>query len=176
MFTAIKTFFSPAPYQAEAHNVYVSLVTQARRPFFYTEGAVADTLDGRFDVIALHLFLVIHRLRREPSLEAGEFARALQEVFFSDMDRSVREMGVSDTGVGKRVKQMAQAFYGRLQAYEQAVANPQAFKECLKRNLYRDTSISQDALRAVADYCARTMESLKAQNADTLLRGELNFS
>lgn len=176
MLSAIKSLFSPAPYQPEAHAAYVTLVTQARQPFFYEDYAVPDTIDGRFDVVVLHLFLVIHRLRREPALAAGEFARALQEAFFADMDRSVREMGVSDTGVGKRVKQMAQAFYGRLQAYEQAINNPDAFKESLKRNLYRNMDIAPKHVREMADYCAHIVDLLKTQDAQTILQGTLRFS
>lgn len=176
MFSAIKSIFSSPPHQNEAHSAYVAIVTQSRQPFFYKECAVADTVDGRFDVVVLHMFLVIHRLRREPSLAAGEFARALQEVFFADMDRSVREMGVSDTGVGKRVKAMAQAFYGRLHAYEQSLSNADAFKQSLKHNLYRDAEIAPEPLKEIVKYAQQMGELLKKQDAEAIIRGQLRFS
>jgi len=176
MLAAFKTLFSAPAYQQEAYAAYVTLVNQSRQPFFYTECAVADTLDGRFDVIVLHLFLVSHRLRKEENEEAGEFNRILQEAFFADMDRSVREMGVSDTGVGKRIKKMAQAFFGRLQAYSNGLANSFTFKESLRRNLYREAEVSDAELQKVHDYCMRTLSVLDAQDAASIMRGEVRFS
>jgi cytochrome b pre-mRNA-processing protein 3 len=175
MFSALKTLFSTPAYQMEAARAYVTVVNQSRQPFFYAEYAVADTLDGRFDVIVLHLFLISHRLRKEQSEEAGEFNRVLQEAFFSDMDRNVREMGVSDTGVGKRIKAMAQAFFGRLQAYSNGLTGSVDFKESLRRNLYREASVSDAQLQAVHDYCVRTLTVLDTQDAQSIMRGEIHF-
>lgn len=172
MFSALKKLLSPAPYQAEAHKAYASLVAQARTPAFFTACKIPDTLDGRFDAIVLHMFLVLHRLQGVEPL----FTRALQEAFFYDMDRGLREMGSTDTGVGKRVKQMVQAFYGRLQAYEQAIADEAAFEEALARNLHRGHAPDGDALRAAAAYVTRNLAHLNAQDAAEILRGEVRFS
>lgn len=137
MLAALKSLFSAPAYQQESHALYLRVVEAARQPKFYTDYAVPDTLDGRFDMIALHMFLLTHRLKKENTPEALELFRAVSEVFFADMDRSLREMGSSDTGVGKRVKNMAQAFYGRQLAYQTAVGDEAAMAEALLNNLYR---------------------------------------
>ena len=142
----LSRLFSPPPFQQEAHTAYSVLVTRARDPFFYTECAVPDTLDGRFDVIVLQLFLVLSRLKDEADPRAALFSRALQEAFFTDMDRSIREMGVSDTGVGKRIKKMAEAFLGRLHAYEASKNDSALFREHLAKNLYRASAPGEATL------------------------------
>src|SRR5271156_4707651 len=98
MLTAIKHIFTPHPSKQQAHDAYLAIVAQSRDPVFYTDWHVPDTLDGRFDVIVLHMFLALTAHEKD-----AEFCRALSEFFFADMDRSLREMGVGDTGVGKRV-------------------------------------------------------------------------
>src|SRR5260370_325170 len=109
MLSALKSLLTPSPLHQQPHTAYLRIVAQSRHPIFYSTWQVEDSIDGRFDVIVLHMFLVLSRCE-----EDAAFCRMLSEIFFSDMDRSLREMGVGDTGVGIRVKKMAQAFYGRL--------------------------------------------------------------
>src|SRR5579885_2019728 len=99
-----------------AAALYRAVVAQARAPAFYVAYGVPDTLDGRFDLIALHMFLVLHRLKSDT--DASTVSQALFDIMFDDMDRSLREMGVGDLGVGRRVRAMAEALYGRMAAYE----------------------------------------------------------
>jgi cytochrome b pre-mRNA-processing protein 3 len=121
------------PLRIAAHRAYVAIVAAARAPVFYAEHGVPDTLDGRFELIALHAFLVLHRLKGE----AGkEFGQALFDVLFADMDRTLREMGVGDLSVGKQVKAMATAFYGRIAAYQSGLAGEADLADMLKRNLF----------------------------------------
>ncbi|MGB1548449.1 MAG: ubiquinol-cytochrome C chaperone family protein, partial [Alphaproteobacteria bacterium] len=96
-----------------ARTLYTQIVAQARRKEFYTAGGVPDTLDGRFEMLALHAFLVLYRLKR---LDADELAQALFDMMFADMDENLREIGVGDLSVDKRVKRMVSAFYGRVVA------------------------------------------------------------
>lgn len=167
-----KKIFLPDPFQVPAHEVYIALVGQARKPFFYQEYGVADNLDGRFDVIVLHIFMLTQRLKNE----SPEFIRAVWEVFFSDMDRSLREMGASDTGVGKRVKKMAQAFYGRIDSYEKTIANTAEFKESLKRNLYRGAEVGETQLSSLVSYISRNLEHLQKQDVQHIIKGDLSFA
>ncbi len=167
----IKNIFAPDPFQLPAHQAYVSLVTQARQPVFYQEYGVADTLDGRFDVIVLHMFLLTKRLENKKL----EFLRAIWEAFFSDMDRSLREMGASDTGIGKRIKKMAQAFYGRISSYEATLDTESEFKESLKRNLYRNMEATDLQLDSITRYVKRNLQNLQTQDLEYLIKGELNF-
>ncbi len=148
IFSALKKIFSPAPEKLAAHDAYIKLVEQSRNPVFYEQWGVDDTVDGRFDVIILHIFLLTKQLKNEQP----EFVRAVWEVFFSDMDRSLREMGASDTGIGKRIKKMVQAFYGRIAIYEETIGNDAEFAEALRRNLYRGGEVSSEQISAVIDY------------------------
>src|SRR3954469_15658400 len=100
MLAAFKQLFSLSPLKQQAYTAYVQVVEQARNPVFYKQWQVEDTIDGRFDVIVLHLFLMLSRLgQEEVNAEAQDFSRYISEAFFADMDRSLREMGVGDTGV-----------------------------------------------------------------------------
>lgn len=176
MLSVLKKLLSPAPLTHEAHAIYVALVEQARNPWFYEKQGVADTVDGRFDVIVLHIFLVIHRLRGEQSQDAAHLARALSEVFFSDMDRNIREMGSTDTGVGKRIKNMAQAFYGRLSAYENGMMSSENLRAALKNNVYRASSDIPDVqLAEMEHYIKRNRDQLASQPLQELLAGRIRF-
>jgi cytochrome b pre-mRNA-processing protein 3 len=137
---------------------------------FYNELGVADTLDGRFDVIVLHLFIATRRLQKD----SPEMLRAIWEVFFSDMDRSLREMGASDTGIGKRIKKMVQAFYGRIDTYDQTYGTDE-FAESLKRNLYRGAEVSEAQLAKITNYIKTSIEYLETQSTASILLGELKF-
>ena len=96
-------------------TLYGTIVAQARLPAFYREYGVADTVNGRFDLLVLHLSLVFDRLAEEPgSREAGQ---ALFDRFCQDMDHNLREMGIGDLSVPKEMQRIGQAFYGRAQAY-----------------------------------------------------------
>src|SRR5579872_2540512 len=90
--TFLRTWFPflwPSSTRQAAQSLYIALVRQSRKPFFYTTWGVADTIDGRFDLIVLHVFIALHCLKREPGQEA--LCRMLQEALFDDMDRSLRE-------------------------------------------------------------------------------------
>ena len=163
MLSALKQYFAPS----------VQIVAQARQPVFYSQWQVDDTVDGRFDVIILHLFLVLSRLENDGD---PSFSQCLQEAFFADMDRSLREMGASDTGVGIRVKNMAQAFYGRMKAYREAMGDETALAEALKRNVYREKPIKAEIVASLAAYMGRNIRALQQQPLETLHKGILRFS
>jgi cytochrome b pre-mRNA-processing protein 3 len=173
MISALKKIFAPQPYQQEAHQLYVTLVEQARAPLFYSEYQVPDTIDGRFDMIVLHVCLLCKRLRDIDSDASIELSRALMETFFADMDRSLREMGSTDTGVGKRIKKMSQAYFGRLQAYDDAWGNTTALKDALKRNLYRNAEVSNSSLDTLTSYTIHRTEQFGTLSMDLLAAGKL---
>src|SRR5450432_4115159 len=128
------TLFRPDPNAAPAARLYDAIVSQARQPDFYAAGGVPDSIDGRFEMIVLHAYLVLRRLRGAGEV-AEPLAQALVDRLFADMDASLREMGAGDLGVGKRVKRMATAFYGRVAAYE-AGDKRGDMAEALARNLF----------------------------------------
>ena len=123
-------------------QIYYKCLLASRRPEFYTKFKVADTFDGRFDMLCLIISVFIHKLTREPE-KTKEFSQILFDVMFEDIDLTLREMGAGDLGVGKRVKIMSENFMGRLIKYSQSLENKNAFllARALSRNLYRQDSI-----------------------------------
>ena len=159
-----------------AEAVYGSIVRQSRRPDFYTRLGVADTLDGRFDMICLHAALVIRRLTVEGG-SGPEVAQKVFDVMFRDMDHSLREMGVGDLSVGKHIKRMAKAFYGRAAAYEQGLAEGHdVLVGALQRNLYRDVEPTDAQVDAMATYTERQAAALEGKSLDDILEGTLGFT
>jgi cytochrome b pre-mRNA-processing protein 3 len=162
-------------HDGAARMLYDRIVDQARRPEFYKTWGVPDTVDGRFEMIALHAFLVLHRLKRGGE-GAADLAQALFDVLFVDMDVSLRELGVGDLGVGRRVKAMAQGLYGRMAAYEAGLEQgPATLAAALKRNLYGTVEPCDLELRAMAVYLSREATGLQAQDLDSLIAGRLDF-
>ena len=162
-----------APAPAEA--LYLALVRQAREPAFYAAHGVPDTLDGRFDMIVLHATLVLLRLKAAGA-SAGPLAQALFDILFADMDRSLREMGVGDMGVGKRVKQMGKAVYGRLAAYESGLAGEDAALEAaVARNLYGTVMPVPADVAAMGRYMRAAMAGLARQSLGDLAAGKVAF-
>ncbi|MCA3262736.1 MAG: ubiquinol-cytochrome C chaperone [Telmatospirillum sp.] len=161
-----------------AQLLYLALATQARDPYFYAVAGVPDSLDGRFDAVALHAFLVLNRLKRDPDLRAAALAQNLVDFFVADMDRSVRELGVGDMGVARRVKQMAQALYGRAAAYDQALvaADDALLTTALARNLYGTReNVPPGEVALVARYVRAAAAALAVQPLDALVGGQIVF-
>jgi cytochrome b pre-mRNA-processing protein 3 len=126
-----KRLFVKKPDTAQA--LYGAIVASARQPKFFAQWEVPDTVDGRFDMIVLHMFLILQRLKTD----APAMCQNLTDHFFTDMDRSLREMGVGDLSVGKKVRKMAEAYHGRLNAYAAGVEQgEQILIEALQRNVY----------------------------------------
>ena len=171
----MRSLFRRNPLKEAAERAYDAVVGQARRPEFFTLCGVPDTLDGRFELICLHAFLYLHRLKHE-SPPAGELGQAFFDGMFADFDRSLRELGTGDLSVGREVKKMAQSFYGRIQAYEGGVQGGDAgLGEALSRNLFGTVSVSPDAVAMMAVYLRREAAGLRGQSRDQLLSGRVSF-
>jgi cytochrome b pre-mRNA-processing protein 3 len=152
-------------------EIYNRCVAQARRPEFYRLLAMPDTLDGRFDLLLLHILMVMRRLGAEIKVKQQLF-----DLMFADMDRSLREMGVGDMSVGKKIKPMISAFYGREQAYEKALGESDAaLQDVLNRNLYAAAAIEPDILRQMAGYVRRSILALEKQPLPDLVSGHVEF-
>lgn len=159
--------------EAAANQLYGAIVGQARRPAFYGAGGVPDSLDGRFELVALHVYLVLRRLK---GAEAGAqaLAQELVDLFFADMDASLREMGAGDLGVGKRVQTMAAGFYGRIAAYDGA-ASSDGIARALKRNLYGTVDASAEQIAAMATYVSRAQALIAALPLSEIASGRPRF-
>lgn len=154
--------------------VYGELHKQARNRWFYEVVNVPDTIDGRFEMLTIHVFLWINRMKQEQNYkQAYEPAtEKLLEIMFDDMDAALREMGVGDTGVPKRIKAMAEALYGRLEAYENALESKEAVHTALKRNVYNSEGTESDVNRLQL-YLGYIADHLNSKNPDRLAEGSL---
>jgi cytochrome b pre-mRNA-processing protein 3 len=159
-----------------AMELYSSVVAQARQPYFYTDLAVPDTPDGRYDMIMIHAFLLLHRLKRDlPNTK--EISQALFDIMFEDMDKSLREMGAGDVGIGRRIKEMAKAFYGRIAAYDEGLnRDDDSLDIALQRNVYRQSSVKNEQVSALGSYIRREAVNLSEQPTEALLSGRLSFA
>jgi cytochrome b pre-mRNA-processing protein 3 len=171
----LQTFRRPIE-AAVAEKLYRVIVEQARQPAFYSDLGVPDTPDGRYDMIVAHLVLVLRRFRGAHS-ETKKLAQALFDLMLADMDQNLREMGVGDLAVGKRVKGMAMAFYGRLAAYGAALRDDDsaALQAALSRNLYRKAMPEFAQVAAVAVYLRREAARLDGEPIEALVAGRLRF-
>lgn len=169
------SFFKANPVQHAAELAYHRVVEQARQPGFFTAGGVPDTVDGRFELICLHAFLYLHRLKRERPGSA-DMGQRFFDVMFLDFDRALREMGTGDLSVGREIRRMAEAFYGRIAAYEQGLAGGDAMLQpALARNLFGTAAPSEVQLAALADYVRREAAALDGRDAAALLAGDIVF-
>jgi cytochrome b pre-mRNA-processing protein 3 len=157
------------------HLVYGALVAQARRPVFYSALGVPDTPEGRYDMIVLHAFLLFERLRRDE--EERKLAQLVFDAMFLDFDRSLREMGVGDLSVPKKIKRMAEAFYGRVGAYEKAFkeGSMAMMTDAVARNLHGGTEAPPGAAAAIARYASAVRDYLAGLSLAEIRAGELAF-
>ncbi len=165
--------FRPGPRRATIREVYGAIVAQARLPAFYAGYGVPDTVQGRFDLIVLHLVLLLERLGQG---DAGrETGQQLFDVFCCDLDANLREMGVGDLAVPKEMRRFAEAFYGRQAAYLAALAASDAreLEQALARNIFLGGT--GGGPRRLAGYARAALRQLAGQDESALLRGEIVF-
>ncbi len=159
-----------------AQQVYGSIVTQARAPGFYRSAGVPDTLEGRFELLVVHVSLVLLRLER-----SGEAARALRraivEAFVETMDDAMRALGVGDLAVGRKVRALSEALQGRYKAYATALAadDEEALIEALLRNMFSGRKVHRPQAQAIAGYMRRARDRLAGLDEGALHEGRLEF-
>lgn len=154
-------------------SLYGAIVAQSRNPAFFRDHGVADTVEGRFEMVVLHIFLVLHRLKEEAP-ERRELGQALFNLLFFDLDRGLRELGVADTKVPKRIKKMGEAFYGRIKAYDEALASgePKQLEQAIARNVLGRPDAEVSALAAYVRAAAADLAALPFEH---LADGRISF-
>ena len=172
----IKGWFSTPFDNPTALSLYRTVVEQSRMPVFYDVFGVADTPDGRYDLVALHAFLVMRRLKAGDNA-AWELSQALHDLMFADMDQNLREMGIGDHGMPKRMKKLAEGFRGRIAAYEAGLEAhaPEELEASLSRNLFRKVETGPGQVKAMADYTRAQDCFLGSQDIGDLLGGHVAF-
>ena len=170
-----------APFAARRRNrcvleaLYAPVMASARHPALYARLGVPDTVEGRYDMVMLHTYLVIDRLRG-----AGEAGQALaQDLFdhmFRDMDQALRELGVGDMGIGKRIQKMASQFYGRAEAYDKGLAgSDEELEDAVARNAYPATIPPAQGPAGLAAYMRRARAHLSAIPLEDVVSGRISF-
>ena len=165
----------PRPAKAAGSKLYASAAAQARSAPFYARMGVRDSIEGRFELFTLHVVLLLERLkgRGEP---AAEVSQATFDAYVHGLDDAFREIGVSDTAVGKKMKKLAGAFYGRLKAFDEAAASlpdRAALAGMLARTAFEERGEGEVA--ALTDYVVAARDRLAAQPLETLLQGEAQW-
>lgn len=152
--------------------LYRAIVAAGRDPFWYREGEVPDTLDGRFDILAALAALVLLRFEAEGDAGKGPSV-LLTEVFIDDMDGTLRQVGIGDYVVGKHLGKMVGALGGRLSALRGAEPGGEAFAAAVRRNIFHEAPPSEDAVELVSEGLGQFQQKLGKLSLEALLRGEL---
>jgi cytochrome b pre-mRNA-processing protein 3 len=169
-------FFRRSPEDHSIASLYGMIVAQARAAPFYRSYGVPDTVNGRFEMIVLHAVLLLRRLESEPA-PLRRLGQGLFERFCQDMDGSLREMGVGDLAVPKKMRKIGEAFYGRQAAYVAALAAPDLapLTAALARNVFGAPTGSERGAARLANYVRAVAGQLAAQDSEALGRAEVSF-
>lgn len=167
----LKGLFRPRPARAAAERLYAAAVDQARRPEFYTELGVADAIDARFELYTLHVVLILERLKGAGE-QAAETSQTLFDVYLKALDGALREMGVGDLTVPKKMRKLGESFYGRVKAYDEAFGSddPRAVSAALARSVYGDEAATERG-EALAVYVRRARAALAVQAVEEICDG-----
>ena len=169
----ILSLFRKDPSQEVAAVLYRAAAAQARETAFYCDYGVADTVEGRYEMLILHVWIILKRLKSASNHKS--VSQGVIDSLFANIDDSLREMGVGDLSVGRKARAMAEAFYGRVRAYDAAIEsdNEVLFQNALSRNVY-GASTAPGAPR-LATYFRTTQKMLITQSDGRLLSGIVLF-
>src|SRR5690625_1048453 len=163
--------------EAPARKLYEQVILQSRCEAFYTILTVPDSVDGRFELLLLHLALLLRRLRKEGQ-SSQDLMQTIFDTFIFDLDQSLRESGVGDLKVGPNLKAMGEAFYGRSKVYDDglSVVGDASLKAALVRNVYGTAAPPPaPAADAFSNYVRRVSQQLDSQSGSTLMKGRVTF-
>lgn len=162
------------PYEQEASALYHVIFEQSRQPVFYADYGVPDTIDGRFDLLLVHIFIVLHHLNAMDA-QGQELGQALFDMCFADMDQAMRNRGVGDMGVPKHMRRMMKAFNGRMHAYEEALEQG-TLEGALIRNLYGTVETPNPAhVKRMANHMQHSLKAFETLDLDAYMNGAITF-
>ncbi len=154
-------------------RLHQAILAQALKPGFYFEGGARDNFSGRFEMTSLHAALVFRRLR-EFGPAGNELAQECFDALFDGFDEALRDMGTGDLSVGKKIRKMGEAFYGRAKAYDEALA-PEAKSDALENALQRNLGIGEAHIVEFAAYVQAAEETLGRHGAEAVMSGEVSW-
>jgi len=156
-------------------QLYGSLMAHAREPFLYAEFGVPDSVMGRFDMLAMHVYLFARRLRAEDSEVSIALSQDVFDLFVADVERALRELGIGDTTVPKRKKKMVRSFYGQIEDFDEALASAQLDVLAERAEARYLAESKQSSAEALASYMLNTAKTLDEQSFENILKGDLNL-
>lgn len=163
------------PYEQAASEAYAALLAQVRKPAFYTEFGVPDTQWARFDLLTVHIFMIYHVLLEKPE-DYSRFNQALFDATFADMDQALRQVGIGDMGVPKRMRKLMKGFNGRMHAYQAALSGEQDLGEVLVRNVYEEQQQpGAEPVSAMKKYVQDAVDLIKNQPVSEIMEGRIAF-
>ena len=160
--------FKRGPSRLAGEKLYQAAITQARQPAFYADLGAPDTVEGRFELYTMHVVLLLHRLKGQGAV-AAETSQALFDTYLQALDHALREMGVGDLSVGKKMRKLGEAFYGRAKAYQAALegGDRTALAALIGRTVFVDQNDA--AADRLADYVQRSAALLATQALEDIL-------
>ena len=171
----LNRLFKPRPAKAAGGKLYASAAAQARSAAFYAKMGVHDSMEGRFELFTLHVALLLERLKGQGE-SAAEVSQETFNAYTHGLDDAFREIGVSDTAVGKKMKKLVGAAYGRLKAFDQAanaLPDRAVLSAALARTVFEERG--EGDLAALTDYVVAARDRLTALPLETLLQGEAQW-
>lgn len=154
-------------------RLHQAILAQALKPSFYFDGGARDNFSGRFEMTSLHAALVFRRLR-ECGPVGHELAQECFDALFDGFDEALRDMGTGDLSVGKKIRKMGEAFYGRAKAYDEALA-PTAMSDALENALQRNLGIGEEHILKFAAYVKAAEETLARHSEEAVMSGEVSW-
>ena len=170
----LNRLFSPRPSALAGRRLYTAAVAQARTPAFYARMGAADSVEGRFEVYTLHVVLLLRRFKGQGSA-AAEISQALFDTYIRALDDALREMGVGDLAVGKKMRKLGEAFYGRTKHYDEALSalpDEGPLTAVIGRTIMMGHT---EGAAAFVDYAVRAAADLQSQPLDSLLEGSASW-
>lgn len=172
----LKRLFKPRPAKIAGQSLYAQTVAQARSTALYVTLGVPDTAEGRFEIYSLHVWLVLDRLTGHGE-QAAETSQALCDAYISALDNALRELGVGDLGVGKRMRKLGEAFFGRIRSYQAAMAglpDTTALQALLTRTVYAE--VESRRVVDLAGYIVTQRQALSSFPLEQLYAGDLTWA
>lgn len=167
--------FKSRPAEKAGRALYVAVVEQARQPSLYADFGAPDTMEGRFELYSMHVFLLLDRLKRQGE-QAAETAQALFDTYVQALDDALRELGVGDMGVGRKMRKLGEAFFGRVKSYEEAFAalpDRAPLEALIARTVFAD--VEAPPVAGMADYVLAQRAALAANSLEALLEGKVEW-
>lgn len=170
----------PNPFKARrnskaAHSLYSATILAARDPWLFNDCEIADTPEGRFEVLTLMAFLVLRQLKE---IDGGDdIAQAYFDIMLEDIDSNLREMGVGESTLAKKMKKLAASFFGRIKTYDQSIAagDFDTWEDTIRRYLYENSDMVGDSATSVAQFTLSISEHIAGQDSAALLSGHVSF-